>query len=135
LYYLGKSDQDWINRYSISNELYNHLAESKPDLTLFNKMDDASLESLNNIISRCKRANIQVYLLLAPVLDVARDEGEVNSYINRIEASTGLTVYDMSAAIKAPGYFADSIHTNDGGAKVIADKLYKQGLFLGEEQP
>lgn len=135
LYYLGKSDQDWINRYSISNELYNQLTESKRSLTLFNKIDDASLEALNGIINRCKQANIRVYLLLAPVLDVVRDEGEVNAYIKRIEVSTGLKVYDMSAAIKDPGYFADSIHTNDGGAKVIADMLRKQGWFLGEEQP
>ncbi len=132
LYYLRKSDQSWINRYAITKELYEQLSTSSHKIALFDKLDEDSITALNEIIHVCDAYNIEVILILAPVIDKVRDKVVINNYIARIENSTGLEVVNLSGAINDIDMFADSIHTNEKGARFLADIMRDRGLFLDE---
>lgn len=129
LYYLEKTDQDWINHYSISKELYESLGTKDVESTTLSIHDSESMSSLKAIVSRCIDEGIEVVLVLAPIIDKIRVTDVVGEYVRNIEKETGLKVLDMSDVIPSLDMFADSKHTNEKGAEFLADYMKKSGVI------
>lgn len=123
IYYLDKPDQDWINRYTISEELNNEVLGMMPENFEINKSD---LIILQKIVDKLKNDNIEVCLFVAPYLpNYLAKINNLSDQIKFMEKATGITVIDLSGLLTKPEYFADRIHTNEKGAILIADKLMK----------
>lgn len=122
LYYVRKSsDQNWINRHSISEALISETTELE---TISLKIDESNLALLKNLVQDLQERNIKVKLFLAPYLPAYRAKlNNVTDQLNLIEQSTNLLVLDLSEMLTDVTYFADRVHTNEKGAKLIADKL------------
>lgn len=129
LYYLNRTDQNWINRYKIKPDFYNKLQPSNKRLALLNFIDEQSLYSLQQIIRLGRQHNINIKLVLAPILDKMRNRDDINAYLQNIENRTRLNVTDLSAVIDDIALFSDTIHTNDKGAKKLANYLQKINFF------
>ncbi len=129
LYYINKTDQDWINRYTISKEYYESIKTIKR-LELINKPDDISMIILRRIIEECNDKGVKVVLVLSPIIDKCRNESDIDKYISFIENRSGLKIIDLSDLLDDINMFADTIHTNEQGAFLIAEKLIEEGVLL-----
>jgi hypothetical protein len=123
LIYLGKSDQNWINRYNISKILEADILKTKP----FNlEINNSDLNILKQTIKMLKKNGINVILFVAPyhpnyLLKIMN----LKSMIVIIENATDVPVQDISGYLTKTEYFADRVHTNESGARLIADTLMK----------
>lgn len=133
LYYFNRSDQDWINRYQIKTDFYETLQLSDKKLEILKTVDKQSMDSLLRIINLCKQHNINFKLVLAPILDKVRNKDDIAAYLKNIEDRTHLEVVDLSAVINETSYFSDTIHTNEKGAKKLADYFQKIKFFDTKE--
>lgn len=123
LYYIGKSDQDWINRYNISKVLEADILNTP----LFNlKINTTDLNILKQTVERLKENGINVILFVAPYHpDYLLKIKNLKSMIVIIEKATDVPVQDISGYLTRSEYFADKTHTNDKGAILITDTLIK----------
>lgn len=126
-YYLRKSDQDWINRYTISKELEADVISMLPyDLEYKN----SDLILLQQTVERLKKNDIAVCLFIAPYLpSYLLKINNLNDVIEKIENATGVPVLNISGLLNKPEYFADEFHTNENGAILIADTLMKSNTY------
>ncbi len=129
LYYLNHNDESWIMRRSITAELYEALRKEGKHPEFLDKVSDESVATLRKIIESGRRHGVEVTLLLAPILDVVRNDAVVAAFIERIEEGTGVEVVDLSAAIEDTRLFGDSIHINQRGARVLAERLIERGVL------
>jgi len=123
LYYLGKSDQNWINRYNISKKLEADILNIVP----FNlKINNRDLNILKQTVKRLKKNGINVFLFVAPYHpNYLSKMMNLKNMIVIIEKATDMTVLDISGYLTKSEYFADRVHTNENGATIIADTLMK----------
>ena len=133
LYYLNRSDQDWINRYQIEPDFYEKIQPSDKKLDLLEFVDKQSMDSLRRIINVCRQNNIRLKLVLAPILDKMRNKEDIDAYVKDIENRSHMDVTDLSAVVNKISYFADTIHSNEKGAENLADYLLKSGFFDNKE--
>jgi hypothetical protein len=122
LYYLQKDDQTWINRYSISLDLYANL-EPVDDFYMVQLVDSDSMNILKSMVVDYRNKGITVILVLAPIIDKYRNRENINSYLTDIKVQSDLDVVDLSDALSNIEMFADTVHTNEKGAHIIADIL------------
>lgn len=124
LFYLKKSDQDWINRHKISKELETEIIASDSfNLEISNNND---LVILKSIVDNLKEKGINVILFIAPYHpEYLLKIKNLNSTIDIIEKAIGYPIQDISGFIKKSEYFADRVHTNENGAISISDTLMK----------
>jgi len=121
LYHITKNDQSWINRFRISQEYYNNLKQNEDDF-LLQKIDESSMKIFTEIVQKYK--GITIIPVLAPIIDKCRNDENINSFISDFESRTQLKIINYSQAISDISMFADTIHTNDAGARFITKKLY-----------
>ena len=133
LYYFNRSDQDWINRYQIKSDFYEKLQPTEKKLAILEFIDKQSMDSLQRIINLCKQYNINLKLVLAPILDKVRNKDDIDAYLKDIETRTHLNVTDLSAVTNEITHFADTIHTNEKGAKKLADYFLMNNFFDHKE--
>lgn len=133
LYYLNRSDQDWINRYQIEPDFYEKIQPSDKKLDILEFVDKQSMDSLQRIINLCRQNNIKLKLVLAPILDKMRSKNDIDAYLKNIENRSHVDVTDLSAVVNEISYFADTIHSNEKGAENLADYLLKSGFFDNKE--
>ncbi len=128
IFYLNKkSDQDWINRYTISKELEDEILEMTPFNLQINKKD---FNVLKQIIKKLGKKNINVYLFVAPYHpNYLTKMKNLNDLIKNIKRVTGASTIDISGFLQNREYFADKIHTNEKGALLISDTLMKSTMY------
>ena len=122
LYYLKKQDQLWINRYTIKEDFYNNI-NIKDNAYKLALIEKSMMDIFIKMIITYKKQGITLIPVLAPILDKCRDEESINTFINDFENKTQLKIVNLSNAINDISMFADTIHTNDHGAYLIAKKL------------
>ena len=123
LYYLNKSDQSWINRYTISEEL--NLLELEGEMESFS-INASNLETLNEIVSLLKESHIEVQLYIAPYLpNYLSHISNLDDQLELLESKTGLSILDLSGSLIETDNFSDRIHLNEKGTKVVGDLLMK----------
>ena len=125
IYYLGKSDNDWINTNTITPAIIREIdhagkVELFPDKAGF----AARLDTLQN---KCDAHGNRLVFFLAPYypryLNKIADYSQVTEYM---KAQAGrYTFIDLNAVPLASDMFADRVHTNINGARLLTDALLK----------
>ena len=124
LYYIGRPDQNWINRYSISDNLLREVRAMEPATLELNKEEVSELSDIVRILSE---KDINVCLFVAPYLpDYLEKVTNLQENIAYVEAQTGKVVLDYSKLVTETAFFADRVHTNDGGARVLSERLMQE---------
>lgn len=127
LFFLRKSDQDWIMESEVDAAWEETLP---PEMIRRFERSEADLESLKEAISIAERNDVDVKLILAPYLPgYFALTDSCSEWLNWIETETGTKVLDYSLAIEDSSCFADPIHLNPKGAEVLARLLQRNGDF------
>lgn len=125
LFFLKKSDQDWMMDSVVDSGWQATLADER--IRRFER-SEVDLESLKSAIAIAEKNGVDVKLILAPYLPgYFALTDSCPEWLDWIEAETGKKVLDYSLAIEDPAHFADPIHLNPPGAEVLAKKLHQNG--------
>jgi hypothetical protein len=127
LYYLNKSDQNWINRYKISQEVIESIGEVQPfDLPL----PEVQLTTLQALLEVADNHNIVVKLVMSPYFPAYSERIEnMQTWLGTLTRSTGLPVLDYSQAVTDSNGFSDRLHLNPEGSLVLLQQMMKDGVF------
>jgi len=134
LYYKGKSDQDWINRYRISQERAISHRPSLNQIEGFGTIPRSQWDSLASIIEIAKDQGILVRLYVSPYLPAHVGElnpqfphflGKLHDFAERFDVE----LWDYSSAISEMKAFADPIHLNLDGYHILHEILNEDGFF------
>lgn len=134
LYYLGRTDQTWINRYTLSPELEEQTRNDPTPVRL--GISEGALAALSRIEKLLAEEEIAVRFVITPYLPAWRNRIEnMEEYKQQIRSvlPKGTPVWDYSDALKDNACFSDRIHTNDVGAIPLFDKMREDGLFDPEQ--
>lgn len=125
LYYLNKSDKDWLNNRNIKSTDSN----KKIDPIRAN-LNSNAISDYKKIINLCKRNNIKYKFIINPYFPKYREQ-LINFEKNKIlfEEKVGVDINDYSNRIKAVNFFADYLHINLTGGKEYMKILAKDGIF------
>jgi hypothetical protein len=130
LYYTGKSDQSWANRYTILPSLV-AAVRAAPAIKLPQPRPE-NLAALKRILSLAQDRGIRVELVVAPYLPEYRDKLEnFSSWVDQIARAVGphVAIRDYSRAVEPMNLFADRVHLNLDGARYLLELLITDGLF------
>jgi len=122
LFYLNKSDQTWINRYSITEDYVHQISEMKDVELAINDKHAKALVSIKKLIHDY---GAKAVFFLAPYHPVYVDKiNNIDQATAEIEILLKSPLIDLSRMMSIPteGY-ADKIHTNHIGATYISDTL------------
>ncbi len=127
LYYLGKSDEDWLNDRVISPTMEaNIINETAVDLTI----DDYLLTQLDELIKIAEQKGVRVELVVNPYYPAyIQKMTTFYDFIGKIEGKTNKKVKDYSIALTATNGFADYQHLNKEGSKRYMDLLLRDGIL------
>lgn len=128
LFYLRKSDEDWLNDRVISPTMQSKVNEEEADeLTI----DDYLLNELNQLIQLAEKKGIRVELVVNPYYpEYIKKMKTFDNFINKIKAKTNREVRDYSRALTEVSGFADYQHLNKEGSKQYMDLLLKDGVLF-----
>ncbi len=127
LYYLGKSDEDWLNDRVISPTMIENVVnEEAVDLTI----DDYLLTELDELVRTAEERGINVELVVNPYYPAyIKKMSTFYDFIGKIQARTNKKVRDYSKALTATNGFADYQHLNKEGSKQYMDLLLRDGVL------
>ncbi len=131
LYYLRRSDQDWVNRYRIEPGLI-AATRAAPGFSLTAR--EENLAALGRTVRLARSAGIDVRLVATPYLpDYFVRITNWTTWIACIHraAGGGERIWDYTGADDNPDHFADRVHLNDLGAPAFAARLVRDGFFGG----
>jgi hypothetical protein len=129
IYYLHRSDQDWIARSTMAPEL---LAISRKQSARF-PIDTANLDSYERTLRLLRQRGIEVRPIIAPYEYPPRivNAGEfiriVEQRTTRVDPALHVRNYLTDGG--PPENFADSVHMNLGGADSFMERLVRDGVF------
>jgi hypothetical protein len=138
LYYLGKSDQAWINSGNIDPDFAVSFIPTEED-----QADElyptagTNWDALQRVIKKCNSEGIELRLVASPYLPAFRNhlndyEPWVNSF--RSALTDPELFYDYSQGLSGSIYFADVLHINRKGSRALLDIMIQDGIF-NVEQP
>ncbi len=124
----GGSDQGTINRYKISPALIAAADRQAPTQT---RLRYGNAAALGRMVSFCQARGIPVRLVIGPYLPAFRAKLEgYDEWVDAVrEAAGGAPVWDYSEATDDVTAFADRVHLNYRGARLLAPRLVEDGLF------
>ena len=127
LYYLRKSDEDWLNDRVISPTMQANVEQdSAVELTI----DDYLLTQLNDLVLLAESKGVKVELVANPYYPpYVKRMRTFYDFIGKIEARTEKKVKDYSRALSAVNGFADYQHLNKEGSKKYIDLLLEDGVL------
>ncbi len=127
LYYLSKSDEDWLNDRVISPTMQANVAQ---DTAVELTIDDYLLTQLNDLIQLAESKGVKVELVANPYYPpYVKKMRSFYDFIGKIEAKTKKKVKDYSRALNAVNGFADYQHLNKEGSKKYIDLLMADGVL------
>lgn len=127
LYYLNKSDKDWLLDRVISPTLQKNVVK----VDTFNyDFNEKMLADLNSVVKYAQEKNIKVELVINPYFPpFAKKIFNKKDLINAVEKVTGLKVHDYADSIQGVEGFGDYQHLNKNGASAFIDLLLKDGVL------
>lgn len=127
LYYLKKSDKDWLLDRVISKSLQNDVVK----LDSFNyDFNNKMLSELTDVVKYAQQKGTKVELVVNPYFPpFAEKIFNLNELKNAIQKATGLKVHDYANSIQGVDGFGDYQHLNKNGAKAYLDLLIKDGVL------
>ncbi len=127
LYYLRKSDEDWLNDRVISPTMQ---ASVDKDTAVELTIDEYLLNQLNNLVKYSENQGVRVELVVNPYYPpYVKKMRSFHNFIGRIRAKTEREVRDYSQALNEVNGFADYQHLNKEGSKLYMDLLLKDGVL------
>ena len=130
LYYLKKSDKDWLLDRVISPTLQ----EEVEKVDSFNyDFNEKMLTDLKDVVKYAQQKNIKIELVINPYYPpFAEHIYNKRELINAVESATGLKVRDYANSIQDTEGFGDYQHLNKNGARAFIDILIKDGVLQTE---
>jgi hypothetical protein len=132
MFYYANSDKDWIIDRVINENMVKKLDSEKPfyigsfDSTTVNVIYDELVET----VKIAKENNIRLKLVASPFYpDFVKKIVNFKEFKKRVEATSGLPLYDYIEAVQDPNGFGDYQHVNINGAKIYIDKMKADGIF------
>lgn len=131
LYYLGKQDQTWANRYTINMDFVEKIRHKDRNSYGFADIRKESLSALNDILELASKHHIEVRLLVSPYLPfIVKDNREYIAWKYQVEKNTsGSGIWDYSSRVSDLSYFADDKHLNIKGSKYLTTLMITDGFF------
>ena len=127
LSYRSRSDQTWINRYAIDDDLLEQAADMLP--VSLELPTDAELAELRAINETAQAHGIDCRVVIAPYLpDYRRALQNFDQWKARLASATG-DVVDLSNSITNTRFFGDRLHTNYAGRQAVIDAAEREGVF------
>lgn len=130
LYYLRRSDQNWINRYRISPEI---VRESHDMSTTTWENRKENINALMDVMSIANRFGTRVVIIVSPYLPGYIDKVlNFDAWLTELRTLVGgqATVWDYSRALTDLDYFADRVHLNEDGSRRLLDIMRNDGIFV-----
>jgi hypothetical protein len=127
LSYRSRSDQTWINRYAIDEDLLQQT--DAMSAVLLELPTDAELAELRAFTETAEAYGIDCQVVIAPYLpEYRRALSNFDDFKARIASATG-RVIDLSDAIQERRFFADRLHTNYAGRQAVIEAAERKGVF------
>ncbi len=127
LYYLKKSDEDWLLDRVISSSLQQDVTRQK---TFDYDFTPDMLKSLAEVVQYARDKGVRVELVINPYYPpFSQKIGNLAALKTAVEKATGLLVHDYSNAISGVEGFGDYQHLNKVGAKQYLDTLMADGML------
>jgi hypothetical protein len=125
LYYFERSDQDWINRYRIDPEFGEKFRPSDETQSSWSAViPEDQLIALRCIVALARQHGIELRLVITPYLpNYVRYLRGYEEWVDQVELASGLKVEDWSQAIEDTKFFADPVHMNLDGFRVLFPKI------------
>jgi len=132
LYYLRRDDQDWVNRYRIRPEMVSRIPEmparelSIPGESMVQVRAWLALQEL------CEEKKVRLTLVAGPYLPAFIPKmTNYPAWLLAVRQMSGPAVewIDASRWVEVESGFADTIHLNEEGAKIVSERLVKEGVF------
>jgi hypothetical protein len=126
LYYITKSDQNWINRYEMSQAyVENYVAGERAET--WTKIHPDAKEELILINSICREHGIDLKPVITPIAPIFFNEiKEYENWVAEIDELTDTPVVDLGRELEELEYFADPIHMNQKGFNAYYPILKEQ---------
>lgn len=133
LYYLGRDDQNWINRYVIQPEFAKSY-QPPPAVArgLHGTIPPDCVRAFRKILAQAEQSGTIVRLLVSPFLPahISRLRDLYDKRKTEIEnLAGGLHVWDYADALDDIRCFADPLHMNLDGARLILQQMVADGFF------
>jgi hypothetical protein len=127
LYYMHRSDQDWVNRYRMPSSL---LEETRRMPPFELPAQDEGLAALGRIVAFAHEQGIALRLTVTPYLcDYLEHATNYQAWLDRIEKAAGERVWDAGCTDHDVAHFADRLHLNAEGAEALAASFVHDGFF------
>jgi hypothetical protein len=120
LHYMRRSDQDWIYRLSMPAAL-----RDRPAYRLGEPREE-NLAALSRMVRELRRRNIEVRLVIAPYCPMPLN---MNEHAIVFARSAGIPMWNYSDAIHEPNDFADGVHLNERGSRLLLAMMKRDGIF------
>jgi len=125
IYYLRKSDNDWINNYSISKALIEQIKNDKRAIVTFPNEEEL-MARIVQIQRLCEAHQNKVIFFLAPYYpDYLKQMADYKRVTDHLLSRKDIVYYDLNTLPLPPNSFADRLHTNVSGATALTDFLLK----------
>ena len=127
LFFLGKSDQDWIMQGTATKPQLQRIMSQGIEPLI---RSSGHIDAFRSIISTANQHDVEVVLILAPYHpDYLPALEQLPEWYSWIQSELGLPIHDYRDAVTDDASFADHIHLNQGGAKQLASVLEQDGIL------
>ena len=123
----GKSDQGYAPGKRISAQA---LAEAQGDYVDTINLRPENLDALERLTAMLRSEGIEYRLVIAPYLPAYRPKIEnFDAFVRAVSEAADAPVWDFSNALTQTDAFADRVHPNRTGARLLVPILIERGLF------
>ena len=130
LYYLGRSDEDWLLDRVITEDLVSTVDECEPYEI---EVPEDIFEDFKATVELAQSKGVEVHLLINPYYPpYANKITNLESLRERFGKAVGLEVHDYSSAVTELEGFGDYQHLNKNGSRAFLDLLLKDNILKGE---
>ncbi len=127
LYYLGRSDEDWLLDRVINDHMISDVV-NQPEYSI--ELQPYLLDELSKTVTAAQAKGVEVRLVVNPYFPPFADKmTNLSEFKQRIETATGLPVLDYSRAVKDVKGFGDYQHLNKYGSRLLLEQMKKGGVF------
>ncbi|WP_343688993.1 hypothetical protein [Chitinophaga sp.] len=125
IYYLKKSDADWINKYTISENIIEETRKLAPnDTTMANR--PLLIKRMRNIVENCNQYNNKAIFFLAPYYpEYLKKLSQYPPLIDTIQQLHVFDFHDLNTLKIPTTGFSDRIHTNISSSLQITEYLLR----------
>ena len=132
LYFYTRSDQSWINRYTMDRDAALNFSPDAAQQANFETIDGDELSALKSILTLAGENDIAVRLLISPYLPNLIDHIEgYGAWKGKILQAVGdeYPLWDYASTVRELDYFADPVHLNLAGSKALLEKMIVDGFY------